>query len=482
MTRFLLALSLSLPASLFCACTDDDPWPAIDSGFIAVEGGNGSDAGSDAQVDIGPVLPPNCPPLGSDLPDTLSCTGLYGAAGAGAADKAVLPANRAFAPGTQLWTDGSDKSRWIALPPGTQVDTSNPNGWVFPDGTRIWKEFAFQGKRAETRFMMKVKGDWRFITYKWDDNQAEATKLESGAEFAIPGGGKHNIPTKLQCEECHIGSADKVLGFQHVLLGLPGATGFNLTKLVEEKRLTHPPARTSFVVPDDGTGMAAQALPWLHANCGVSCHNENARAKAYTSKMFLRIDPATLDAATTADWNIVKLTVGMPTVTPNFSPGTRIIKGDPDGSTLVQLAQTRGSNRAMPPLGTNIVDLKGLAVVREWISRLGGHHPSDGGVAMDGGGLDATVPDAGVPTVDATTADAGNSDADLVDAEMVDGEVADAEVPDAEVPDAEVPDAEVPDAEIPDAGLPVTPPPAVEPPPAAVQAPPPVVEAPVVPV
>jgi hypothetical protein len=475
MTRLRFSSSLSLSALLVYACADDGPLP---------RGPLELDAGADAALASAPVvLPPDCTPLGDALPNKLSCTGLYGAAGTGSVDKAVHAANRDYAPGTALWTDGADKLRWIALPEGTQIDTAKPNAWVFPDRTRIWKEFAFKGKRAETRFMYKVDGLWLFRSYKWNDDDSDAVAFDQGGDVPLAGGGIHTIPPQDQCNgECHRGSPDKVLGFQQVLLGLPGAKGLPLSALVAEQRLSNPPARTNYVIPDDGTGMAAQVLSWIHVNCGVSCHNESSNARAQSSYMFLRIDPSQLDAASPADWNIIKLTVGVPSMTANYSGGLRIAPGSPDKSVLVRLAQTRGTNEAMPPVGTRIVDPAGIADLREWITRLGGHgsQPDAGGQVDGRVGVvgDAAGPDAGVLTVDAAVVDADRADAEVADAANVDAEVPDAEVPDAEVPDAEVPDAEVPDAEVPDAEVPDAelPPAVVEPP---VAQPPAVVEPPV---
>jgi hypothetical protein len=414
------------------------------------------------------VLPTGCAPVGDPLPKTLSCTGLYGAAGTGSVDKAVPTVNRAFNPGTALWTDGAAKLRWIALPEGTQIDTSNPGAWVFPNGTRVWKEFKFDGKRAETRFMYKNDGGWLYATYKWNETDTEASAVD-GAEVPLAGGGTHTIPNLMQCNECHRGSRDKLLGFEQVLLGLPGAEGLNLAALVADKRLSHPPSRTSYVIPDDGTGVAAKALSWIHVNCGVSCHNDSPNAEANMSHMFLRIDPTTLDAPSPAAWNIIKLTVGVPSMTANFFGGVRIVPGSPDKSLIVQLAQTRGSNKAMPPIGTRIVDPNGIADVRDWITKLGGGStPPDGGVGMDGG---AVPPDTGVPT---PTVDAAIADAEQPDADSADAGVADADAPDAELSDAGLPDAELPDAEVAPVVAPA--PVAVEPPASA----PPVVTPPVV--
>ena len=48
---------------------------------------------------------------------------------------------RFFAPRYALWTDGAAKERYIYLPPGTSIDTTDPDQWIFPEGTMIWKNF-----------------------------------------------------------------------------------------------------------------------------------------------------------------------------------------------------------------------------------------------------------------------------------------------------------------------------------------------------
>src|SRR5262245_16534783 len=52
------------------------------------------------------------------LPPRLSDTGLFVAGSTTRVRSGVLP----FAPRHALWSDGADKRRWIALPPGTAID------------------------------------------------------------------------------------------------------------------------------------------------------------------------------------------------------------------------------------------------------------------------------------------------------------------------------------------------------------------------
>src|SRR5262245_48795669 len=70
-------------------------------------------------------------------PSTLACTGLYSDWSAKTLAKDIVP----FTPRFVAWSDGMEKSRYIALPPGGSIDKSDPNEWQFPIGTRLWKEF-----------------------------------------------------------------------------------------------------------------------------------------------------------------------------------------------------------------------------------------------------------------------------------------------------------------------------------------------------
>ena len=76
------------------------------------------------------------------------------------------PRAAALQAGLELWSDGAAKQRWIAIPPGTKIDTSNIDEWVFPNGTKAWKEFRLDGKRIETRLYEKgASGTWRHATF-----------------------------------------------------------------------------------------------------------------------------------------------------------------------------------------------------------------------------------------------------------------------------------------------------------------------------
>src|SRR5262245_27296145 len=61
-------------------------------------------------------------------PPTLMDTGLC----VDAACTQIAAGIKTYKPRWELYSDGATKKRWIYLPPGTQIDTSDPDYWQFP--------------------------------------------------------------------------------------------------------------------------------------------------------------------------------------------------------------------------------------------------------------------------------------------------------------------------------------------------------------
>src|SRR5882672_4468441 len=100
----------------------------------------------------------------SQEPAKLSATGLF----ADLPSESLVEGVVAYRPQFELWSDGASKRRWIYLPPGTRIDSSDMDAWQFPEGTKFWKEFTRDGVRVETRLLHKVgpqAGDWVGVSY-----------------------------------------------------------------------------------------------------------------------------------------------------------------------------------------------------------------------------------------------------------------------------------------------------------------------------
>ncbi|MDD9939504.1 MAG: hypothetical protein OXU20_00450 [Myxococcales bacterium] len=311
-------------------------------------------------------IPDDCDVRPGLAPRDLACTGLF----SDVESKEISPAVRYFEPAYPLWSDDSGKRRWIHLPPGEKIDASDPNNWEFPIGTRLFKEFQWNGRRVETRMYHKQgKRRWVKASYRWSDDESEAKRFVGG-DVDIDGE-TYYIPSAKECDQCHKGREDRALGFEGVLMGLPDAEGLTLAKLREEGLLEGDGMPDDVEIGDDGSGKAARALGWLHTNCGVSCHNDNSASEAYKTDLFLRLDADGIDGRNVDDQDAVTTTVGVETTTERWLDlGYRIVPGVPEASVLYWLAARRNPatpDDQMPPLGSRVVDRDRLTWLGQWI-------------------------------------------------------------------------------------------------------------------
>lgn len=314
----------------------------------------------------------------AEPPPTLAATGLY----SDFAARTIVPSNLFFAPQYPLWTDGAQKRRWISLPPGGVIDATDPDAWVFPVGTRFWKEFAFGGRPVETRFMeLRPDGEWLFAAYEWSaDGQAATLAPVRGRGNAYPlgDGRSHAIPSVTDCGVCHKSRATEVLGFSALQLSPdrdPGAlhagatpsAGVDLAYLIDHHLITglpaffrdHPP-RIKARSPTERA-----ALGYLHGNCGY-CHNPTGKLSD--------LDLVLSQSVSSPGQAALASTLGQPfhDPPPGLPPGAglRIVPGQPDHSGLLARVSSRRPALQMPPLGTQLVDDEAVALLRRWIGEL----------------------------------------------------------------------------------------------------------------
>jgi len=318
------------------------------------------------------------------LPRRLSETGLYAAAGG------IEPRNAPFSPQYPLWTDGAAKRRWIYLPPGSSIDVSDVDVWRFPIGTKLWKEFAWGGRKVETRLLWHTESGWRFATYLWTADQRDA--LLAPAEgmagvLALAGGKQVSIPSRMDCLSCHAAAPAVVMGFGALQLSddrdplaphaepLP-AGALTLRALVAADRFSPPrpelverPPRIQASDP-----AARAAIGYLSTNCGA-CHNSTGPLARLGFDLLHKVagegwapEPAlrtTLNAPTRY------AVPGIPADSTRF-----VAAGEPARSALLYRMASRRPAAQMPPLGTVVTDSAAVDLVQRWISELGGEAAS----------------------------------------------------------------------------------------------------------
>ena len=316
------------------------------------------------------------------LPQRLSDTGLFAPG-----SRAVDPRNRPYSPQYPLWTDGAQKARWIQLPERSRIDTRDSDRWEFPVGTRLWKEFAFDGRRVETRLLWRSSDDeWRFASYVWNDVQTDAllAPAEGVRRAAEVAPGKwHAVPSRDDCRACH-DNGRVVLGVTALQLSddrdphAPHAEALQpgmltLRGLVAEDLVTDATPLRGRRPRIAGDPHTRAALGYVTANCG-HCHHDESRVAtvrhpmlmpAFATPAQVRTTIRTLLARTTA-WEL-----------PHAEAGTTTLLrgGAPEASAIIARMRSRRPSTQMPPLGTVLPDRDALDLLSRWIEALPAHEP-----------------------------------------------------------------------------------------------------------
>ena len=308
-------------------------------------------------------------------PRFLSETGLY----SNVAKLTIDPRNRTFSPQYPLWSDGATKRRWVRLPEGSQINVADLAKWDLPVGTKFWKEFSFQGRKVETRFLWQTrKGHWVFASYAWNEAQTNAERAsESGiANIADIGDGKrHSIPSVSECRSCHDSSRTETLGFNALQLSTdrdPNALHaeplagemLTLKTLVDENLIT--PRRPELVTNPPRIAaespLTRTALGYLSTNCG-SCHNRESSIASLG--LDLRQTYSALECSAAIATTINKRGHW---VVPEAQEESRIVNpGHPESSALVRRVKSRRPISQMPPIGTVVVDREAVDLLTSWV-------------------------------------------------------------------------------------------------------------------
>jgi mono/diheme cytochrome c family protein len=287
----------------------------------------------------------------------------------------VTPDAVTFEPTYRLWSDGAAKRRWVRIPRGARIDSADMDHWVFPIGTKFWKEFSVDGTLLETRLVERYgegPDDYWMGSFVWNPEQTEATLAPDGQVDV--NGSTHDAPSQEQCGACHRGDVGRVLGLSALQMSRAAGgpqLGPTIADLTARGMLTVPPPVESAPYAVPGDPVAVAALGYLHANCG-HCHNENGTAWPDT-QMVLRLGTGDRDVETSAVYQSI---VGHPL---QYWRGgaitSRVVAGAPDASAIVARMSVRGTDDQMPPLATEQIDPAGVEAVRTWIQSLGAPAP-----------------------------------------------------------------------------------------------------------
>ena len=261
-----------------------------------------------------------------------------------------------YEPEWPLWSNGSEKDRFLLMPSNESIDVSDSNKWDFPEDIKFFKTFSYarDGESAqrprpiETRLIWKRDGDWTVASYLWKADGSDAELLDGSEPVDIPvvdSAGRafrHIVPSREECNVCHQASPGFVLGFSEIQLNhqLPGHSSTQFSRLIESGTLMGfaggPVAKVTD--PDESTRLVKG---YVQGNC-VQCHNGGV-AIDFGHETFLQN-----------------------TVNVAGRDGILIVPGNPDQSSLYRLFSEGG----MPPLGVQLIDSETIDLLGSWITEL----------------------------------------------------------------------------------------------------------------
>jgi hypothetical protein len=297
-------------------------------------------------------------PLG-ELPNQLSQVGLY----TSSPRDGVAPPAQGYEPGYPLWSDGGEKYRSFVLPEDSSIDASDPDNYVFPVGTLIFKTFAFKTPLSpqaslpvETRLLRLNEDGWELAAYAWNETGTDAELLDlkhAQTRDVLSEDGQvveHAIPSRLECRQCHESSTSEVLGINELQLAKSGSLAELSPSISPAPTL---PARS---LPEHGP-LTTAVLGYFVGNC-VHCHNGTNGA---ASSFDLRPESA------------LENLIDQPTASSATADGIRVTPGKPDES-VVFLGVKGGAElevKVMPPLGVALRDAQAVQLLDDWIRALG---------------------------------------------------------------------------------------------------------------
>ena len=304
-------------------------------------------------------------PPASTFPETLSATGCFDST------DLTLPAegNIPYDINVAFWSNGAEKQRFFAIPDDTTVSVEADGNWVFPIGSVLSKVFYFDDVPKETRLLVRhADGGWEGYAYQWRDDGSDADLLD-GAQSLIDQGIDHIIPSRVQCIQCHVAAAGSSLGPENVQMNRfvtypDGGDSVNQIATLQNIGILDSTASADPAdierfpdINDASVDIVDRAKTYLHANC-ANCHRPGGPGRG---PMDFRYEVAHADmgacniAATVDDFGNPEIRI--------------VVPGDPALS-AVNIRTSRLDLGAMPPLGKQVIDDDGVALLDQYVTSL----------------------------------------------------------------------------------------------------------------
>ncbi len=314
-------------------------------------------------------------PTGPALPPTLADTGAF-------SDLTTLTPHPGIVPyelNVPFWSDGAHKTRWFSVPAVKQKIGFNPTAnWSFPTGTVWIKHFDLEltrgvpasRRRLETRFLVRNNNGVYGVTYRWNEEQTNATLVgEEGLDesFSIDDHGVArtqvwHYPSRAECLTCHTTAGGLGLGFNTAQLN----RDFDYSGVLDNqlRALSHAgyfsnevtefhTLRALAPASDPAVSVEWRVRSFLAANC-AQCHQPGGPA------------PTFWDARATTPLALAGL-IGGRLWQADDAEDAVIKPGSLEHSELYERIADLGS-RHMPPLATSVLNTEAINLLATWIT------------------------------------------------------------------------------------------------------------------
>jgi len=290
---------------------------------------------------------------------------------------------------SKLYSDESDKFRFIVLPDGETIEYAEAEPWSFPDGTIVIKTFYYPNdardpgagrQLLETRLMIKRAGEWEPEVYLWNEEQTRAERHQIGTDVQVSWTDEdgqerstnYRVPHVNDCKNCHARDNQiELLGPRTRQLNRTfeyGASGEkNQIVRFDEKGMLEPsPASSPDELPrlvdpkNESEDIRDRALAYMQGNC-AHCHNPTGGAS--NSGLYLGVD-----AESDRELGVCKQPVAAGGGTGGFEYDIK--PGYPEESILIYRMKSSEPGVKMPELPLRTVDQFGVDLLSEWIGQM----------------------------------------------------------------------------------------------------------------
>ncbi|MEX2473794.1 PQQ-dependent sugar dehydrogenase [Marinobacter sp.] len=301
-----------------------------------------------------------------ELPQQLSDTGCVQASAPWEPADGVIP----YTVIEPFWSDGADKTRYLAVPDNTSINLDDSGDFALPRGSVLVKNFLLGQSLIETRlFLHNADGSWSGYSYQWDEAGTNA-ELVDGALDADVGGQVWHYPSAGECSLCHTEAAGFSLGLETAQLNTDftypqtGVTANQLATLAGIGVLSEPATsaqrnQSLSRSTDDSASTTSRARSYLHSNCS-HCHRPGGTTQSAMDLRFTTPLAETGACGTPPD----NTDLGRP-------DAQLVTPGDADNS-LLYLRMVAEREFRMPPISTLQADTQGAQLIADWINQLGG--------------------------------------------------------------------------------------------------------------